>query len=605
MYQTFEPTSDISFGSAHLPLLRKKISEAEIDGWLVPHDDAYLNEYLPEYAERLMWVSGFSGSAGMGIVLRDKAAIFSDGRYTIQLRQQVDQTLFELHNTADTAPADWLAQSVSEGAIIGYDPFLYSKNGLAPFQRAAKKAGFILKPLDKNLIDAAWDNQPEAPCAPVYPHPEQYAGESATSKRQRLAETLTTEKVDAVLLTAPHSLAWLFNIRGGDVHASPLPLGRAILRSDGSAELYLDPAKVTDELPAHLGNEVTLLPESSVMTALQELGEKKARIALDPEITPLAFALALESSGAEIKEMQDPCALPRATKNAAELDGSRQAHIRDGAVITKFLHWLAIEAPKGKLTEIKAAQKLEALRVETGVLKDISFDTISGAGPHGALPHYRVSTKSDIAIENGTLFLIDSGGQYEDGTTDITRTMAIGTPTEEMKRCYTLVLKGHIALATARFPKGTTGHALDAFARRPLWEAGLDYDHGTGHGVGSYLGVHEGPQRIAKQPNSQPLLPGMICSNEPGYYKAGEFGIRIENLIIVTAPAPVDGGEREMMSFETITLAPLERELIFKDMLTREEISWVNAYHTDVRQKLSSHLEGNVREWLDQRTGAL
>lgn len=605
MFQTFEPASDIGFAAAHVLPLRDALKAQGLDGLLVPHDDAYLNEYLPDNAERLMWVSGFSGSAGMGIVLLKKAAVFSDGRYTLQLREQVDQDIFELHNTADTDPADWLRANVEEGMVVGYDPLLYSKAGLAPFKVAAERKGFTLKPVDSNPIDEAWTDQPDAPCAPIHPHPEKFAGEASASKRHRLGDALAEAKADAVLLTAPHSLAWLFNIRGGDVHASPLPLGRAILRADGSATLFVHPDKVTDELPSHLGNEVSLRPETEVMDALADLGKGGATVAIDPAITPLAFTFTLEDAGAKIEEMPDPCALPRAIKNVAELDGSRTAHIRDGTVITRFLHWLAQEAPKGELTEIAAAQKLEALRTETGLLKDISFDTISGAANHGALPHYRVSTKSDQKIEPGTLFLIDSGGQYEDGTTDITRTIAVGEPTEEMRKCYTLVLKGHIALARARFPKGTSGHALDAFARRPLWEAGLDYDHGTGHGVGSYLGVHEGPQKISKHAIAQPLMPGMICSNEPGYYKTGEFGIRIENLVIVTPYEPIPGGEREMMGFETVTFAPLERELIVKEMLTPEELQWTNDYHAQVWEKLSGQLSGEVKDWLKARTAAL
>ncbi|WP_370336390.1 M24 family metallopeptidase [Parvularcula marina] len=605
MFQTFEPASDIGFAAAHVPPLRAALADQGLDGLLIPHDDAYLNEYLPDNAERLMWASGFSGSAGMAIVLKDKAAVFSDGRYTLQLREQVDQEYFELHNTADVDPAVWLAANTAEGAVIGYDPFLYSKAGLAPYVRMASKSGFTLKALETNPIDAAWEDQPEEPCAPILPHPDSFSGEGSASKRHRLADDLKSAKVGAALLTAPHSLAWLFNIRGGDVHASPLPLGRAILRADGSAELFIHPDKVTDGLPSHLGNEVTIRAETEVMSALADLGKAGVKVAVDPAITPLAFTQALEAAGAGIEEMADPCSLPRALKNDAELNGARTAHIRDGAVITRFLHWLAEEAPKGELTEIAAAQKLESLRIATGVLKDISFDTISGSANHGALPHYRVSTRSDQKIKPGTLFLIDSGGQYEDGTTDITRTMAIGTPTEEMRRCYTLVLQGHIALATAKFPKGTSGHALDAFARRPLWEAGLDYDHGTGHGVGSYLGVHEGPQKISKHPIAQALEPGMICSNEPGFYKAGEFGIRIENLIIVNQPQPVPGGEREMMSFETITLAPLERELIDADMLTAEERKWVDDYHAEVWAKVGPELDGEVKDWLKARTAAL
>lgn len=605
MFQKFDPLSDIGFAGDHLPKLRAVMAEQGLDGFLVPHDDAYLNEYLPADAERLMWVSGFSGSAGFAIVMIEKAAIFSDGRYTVQLPEQVDQAYFELHNTADMQPDEWLTSVATADMVIGYDPMLHAKAGLAKFERAAELSGATLKPVDQNPIDIAWTDQPPAPCTPIIPHPDKYAGESSQHKRTRLAASLRDKKLDAVLLTAPHSLAWLFNIRGGDVHATPLPLGRAILKADSTATLFVHPEKVTQELGSHLGNEVNIRPETEVFDALEELGGKQATVMIDPALTPLAFPFALKKTGASIEEAPDPCALPRAAKNETEQEGMRIAHIRDGVVITKFLHWLAENASSGEQTEISAARKLEALRVETGVLKDISFDTISGTAEHGALPHYRVTTLSDKKIEPDTLYLVDSGGQYQDGTTDITRTIAVGTPTEEMRRAYTLVLKGHIALATAKFPKGTSGHALDAFARRPLWEAGLDYDHGTGHGVGSFLGVHEGPQRIAKAPNAQPLVPGMICSNEPGYYKAGEFGIRIENLIIVTEASNVPGGEIPMMGFESITMAPLERELIEVALLTENEREWVNSYHADVFAKISPQLDQATKDWLATRTAAL
>ncbi|WOI52254.1 aminopeptidase P family protein [Parvularcula sp. LCG005] len=605
MFQTFEPASDKTFASQHLPPLRKVLKDMELDGLIVPHDDAYLNEYLPPYAERLMWVSGFSGSAGLGIVLEDKAAVFSDGRYRIQLKDQVDTELFSLHITPEEDPAEWLCENVGGGGVIGYDPLLMSKAGLASFAEAAKRTGFVLKALTENPIDVAWADQPEPPCTMVVPHPDEFSGESSASKRKRLGEALSKRGASAALLTAPHSVAWLFNIRGDDVHASPLPLGRAILFADGTARLFLRPEKVDKTLHRHVGDDVIIVDEADIDDELKDLAQGGACVLVDPALTPLHFVEVLSASGASIIEGEDPCALPRAIKNEIELAGSRQAHIRDGAAVTRFLHWLAQTAPTGTLTEISAAQKLEAFRSETNALRDVSFDTISGAGPHGAICHYRVTTKTDLAIEPGTLYLVDSGGQYQDGTTDITRTIAVGEPTQEMRDHYTLVLKGHIALATARFPKGTSGHQLDVLARLPLWEAGLDYDHGTGHGVGSYLGVHEGPQNISKKPIRQALMPGMICSNEPGYYKTDAYGIRIENLIIVTKPAPIDGGEREMMGFETITMAPLERELINKDLLTDAELAWVNNYHAQVREALTSLLPDETAAWLQQRTAAI
>lgn len=605
MFQSFDPVSDRSFAARHLPALRATMARLGLDGLLVPHDDEYLNEYLPANAERLMWISGFSGSAGFGIVLADRAAIFSDGRYTLQLRDQVDTDHFSLHMTEEQEPASWLRAAANAGAIIGYDPMLFSRASLEPFVKAAADAGFTLQPVASNPIDLAWTDRPAAPCAAIIPHPDHLAGETAQHKRDRISKAVRDAGADAVLLTAPHSLAWLFNIRGGDVHASPLPLGRAMLSGDGSATLFVNPAKVDATLREHLGNAVALAAETEVEAMLAAFGATGRRMLVDPALTPVRYTALLQAAGAGIVEGPDPCALPRATKNAHELAGTRAAHIRDGAVMTRFLHWLADTAPLGELTEIAAAQKLEEMRRETGLLRDVSFDTISGTGAHGAICHYRVTRRSDMRIAPPTLFLIDSGGQYQDGTTDITRTIAVGTPTEEMRKCYTLVLRGHIALATIRFPRGISGHQLDAVARRPLWEAGLDYDHGTGHGVGSYLGVHEGPQNISKRPIRQALMPGMICSNEPGYYKADAFGIRIENLIVVTQAAPVPGGEREMMEFETITLAPLERELIDITLLRPDEIAWVDAYHARVLAEIGPLVPAATAQWLRTRTAPL
>lgn len=605
MFQTFDPSSDRGFAARHLPALRDSLSADGLDGFLIPHDDEYLNEYLPANAERLMWVSGFSGSAGSAIVLAQSAAVFSDGRYTLQLEQQVDSAFFSLHNSAELSPWAWLKAHATPGMVIGYDPMLFSKASLTPFQTVANHVGFRLHAVSANPIDAAWTDRPAAPNAPIVPQPDEFAGRTSEEKRKSLGKQLAAKKAEAALITAPTSLAWLFNIRGGDVHASPLPLGRALLYPDGTATLFINPDKVDDALKAHLGRQVDLAPEAAVESALNTLGKSAARVLLDPTLTPLHFETVLRTAGAQIIEGDDPCALPRATKTTAELEGARTAHVRDGAAVTCFLHWLAETAPTGTVTEISAAQQLEAFRRETGVLKDISFDSISGAGGHGAVVHYRVTTETDQPLKMNELFLIDSGGQYQDGTTDITRTVAVGTPTDEMRRHYTLVLKGHIALATLRFPEGISGHQLDAFARRPLWEAGLDYDHGTGHGVGAYLGVHEGPQNISKKPISQALMTGMICSNEPGFYKTGTYGIRIENLIIVTEPTAIPGGERGMHGFETITLAPLERELINPDLLTADERDWVDQYHAEVAEKLASLLPAPVADWLRTRTAPL
>ncbi|MEM1379125.1 MAG: aminopeptidase P family protein [Pseudomonadota bacterium] len=601
MFQTFDPVSDRSFGAKHLPLLRTRLKELGLDGLIVPHEDEYLNEYLPDYTERLLWLSGFSGSAGLAIALAEKAAVFSDGRYAEQLPAQVDEDLFACIMTHDQTPEAWLREHAEAGAKIGYDPLLFSEAALAPFQRAAEKGGFALVPTRPNPIDDVWSDRPDPPQAPIHPYALDLAGEPAEDKRIRIGKAVAESGGDAALLTSPSSLAWLFNIRGGDVHAAPMPLGRALIHADGKAELFVDPAKVTAGLPAHLGNEVSFAPETAVEGRLNALGQDKAKVVVDPGLTPVHYITLIEGAGGTLIKTQDPVALPRAIKNKAEQEGSRQAHIRDGAAMVRFLRWLSIEAPKGTVSEIDAAQKLETFRRETGALKDISFDSITGSGAHGAMAHYRVTSETNRTLQTGELFLIDSGGQYEDGTTDITRVIAIGKPTPEMRERYTLVLKGHIGLAAARFPKGTSGHQLDCLARLPLWNAGLDYDHGTGHGVGSYLSVHEGPQKISKHPISQALEPGMICSNEPGYYKPGAYGIRIENLVLVTEATPVDGGERPMMAFENLTWAPLERELIDPAMLTPAERQWVDAYHAEVVDKLRPLLDAEDLAWLEQR----
>lgn len=605
MFQTYESKSDRNFAEKHLPLMRKAMKAQNIDAFVVPHDDEYLNEYLPECAERLMWVSGFSGSAGAAIILQDHAVIFVDGRYTLQVRQQVDDRFFTYEDLIETPPSAWIKANAKKNMRIGYDPMLHAKGSVNRLLAATKAAGATLVAVVENPIDAAWQDRPSAPVHPIKPHGLEFAGRSAEDKRAEIAEAIKAKGADAVLLTAPHSLAWLMNIRGRDVHATPLPLGRALLFTDGSVQLFVDGRKITDAVRTHLGDQITIKEEQELPNVLEKLGQQAKSVMIDPNLAPYKFYDQLAKAGAKLIEAPDPCALPRATKNAVEQQGTRTAHIRDGVAVTEFLHWIDREAPKGHLTEIKAAEKLEEFRKASNLLNDISFDSISAVADHGAQPHYRVTIDSDKKLEQGTLYLIDSGGQYADGTTDITRTIALGTPSDEMKKCYTLVLKGHIALATARFPMGTTGHALDCLARLPLWQAGLDYDHGTGHGVGAYLGVHEGPQNISKKAITQPLLPGMICSNEPGFYKQGKFGIRIENLVIVTQPQAIEGGEREMMGFETITLAPLDRTLIDTALLSPQEISWVNDYHAKVRDALSDRLEAETRDWMMKMTAPL
>lgn len=605
MFQTFEPVSDRSFAAKHLPLLRAELKKRGLDGFIVPHDDEYQNEYIPAYAERLMWVSGFSGSAGAAIIMSDSAVMFVDGRYTLQVRQQVDSEYFEYADITDLPIDEWIRTNAAKGTRIGYDPMLHTPSGLARLESAAKSAGSQLIAVAENPVDAAWADQPAPPSAKIIAHDVANAGKPSSEKLAAIGHSVARAGADATLLTSPSSIAWLFNIRGGDVSRTPLPLGRAIVERDGSATLFTAPEKVGNELPAHLGDKVDIRAEADVMAALEKLGGQGKVVAIDPALAPVAYIQTLKAAGARVVDLTDPCALPRARKNATEVEGARSAHVRDGAAVTRFLHWVATEAQDGETDEIAAAKMLEAIRNETGKLVDLSFDSISAAGPNGAICHYRVSTETNRRLERGSLFLIDSGAQYADGTTDITRTLPIGEPTAEMRDRFTRVLKGHIALATMRFPKGTTGHQLDAIARKPLWDVGLDYDHGTGHGVGSFLGVHEGPQRIAKALNAQALEPGMILSNEPGYYKADEFGIRIENLIVVSEPQPIDSGERSMMSFETITLAPITLDLVVPSLLTQDERHWLNKYHARVRQTLTPLLPAEVAAWLQEQTRAI
>ncbi len=605
MFQTYEPVSDRSFAGKHLPLLREEMKKQNLDGFIIPHDDEYQNEYIPEYAERLMWVSGFSGSAGGAVVMTEKAVVFTDGRYTLQVRSQADSGFFDYADYTETPIDAWLLENAGKGDRIGYDPMLHTLASVRRLEHAAKKAGFELFAIADNPVDAAWADQPAAPQNPVRPHDLKFAGRSSEDKRNEIAKTIKAAGADAVLITAPPSIAWLFNVRGSDVARSPLPLCRALLTSDGKATLFLSPDKVDNALPEFLGDDVDIRSDQDVGGALDKLGRDGVSVAVDPALSPSKYIDDLKTAGAHVVELTDPCALPRATKNDTEIEGARSAHIRDGAAVTRYLHWLDTTAQNGEIDEITAAKTLEAFRAESDDLRDLSFDSISGSGPNGAVVHYRVTTETNRNLQKGELFLIDSGGQYPDGTTDITRTVPIGNPSDEMCDRFTRVLKGHIALATMRFPAGTTGTQLDAFARKPLWDAGLDYDHGTGHGVGSFLGVHEGPQRIAKAANDQALKPGMIVSNEPGFYKSGEFGIRIENLIVVTQATPLPGGEREMMAFETITMAPINLDLVKVELLTNQERDWLNAYHIDVRKKIGPHIPGDIKDWFEEATRAI
>ncbi|MDJ0921614.1 MAG: aminopeptidase P family protein [Henriciella sp.] len=603
MRQTFDVKGGPHIGRQNLPLLRDLLQADDLDGFYVPHEDEYQNEYLPAANERLAWVSGFTGSFGSAFVFSDRAVLFIDGRYTIQAADQTDKDLFERIAVPDPGPFGWLAQQDLKGSRIGYDPALMTPNDVDALFNAAEKAGATISPCRTNPIDRAWRDRPVQPLATVYPHALEFAGQSAEEKQQTIAQTLVADGLDAAVITSPASLAWLFNIRGGDVACSPLPLGRAVLRADASADLFLNPDKCDDDLRAHLGNKVTLLPETALEDRLGAL--KGQAVSLDPSLASAWFFQRLETAGAKIHRQLDPVMLPKARKNAAEIAGTAAAHRRDGVALTRFLHWLDTDAQSGEVTEIDAAIKLETFRDEVTGLRDLSFETISGAGPNGALPHYRVSSASNRLLERGSLYLVDSGGQYPDGTTDVTRTVPIGTPSAEMQHHYTLVLKGHIALDQVRFPEGTTGTHLDTLARHALWQAGLDYDHGTGHGVGVFLGVHEGPQRIAKGWNATPLQPGMIVSNEPGYYKEGAYGIRIENLQYVTPAEPIAGGDRDMLGFECLTFAPLARDLIDLNVLTSAERDWVDDYHQRVLAEIGPGVTGDVRAWLEQACAAL
>jgi len=607
MRQHFDETTDPSFGAKHLPLVRAEMAKQGLDGLLVPHEDEHQNEYLPDANERLAWVTGFTGSAGAGVVFADKAAVFVDGRYTVQVKAQTDDALFSRVPLGEQNK--WLSENLKAGQVIGYDPRLHSPDALDAIRAAVEKAGGSLKAVEGNPIDLAWSDRPSQPQAPVVPHPEEYAGESAASKRARIGKAIADKGADVAVLTAPSSLAWLFNIRGGDVIRTPLPLGQAIVRADGSASIFLDPDKVTNELPAWLGDSVVLEAPEALEGALAKLSGQKVMI--DPAISSAWYFEQLQGAGAKIVRAMDPCAIPRACKNEVEIEGSRRAHIRDGAALTRFLHWVDTVAQVELPDEREVVEALEGFREATGELKDLSFDTIAGVAANGALPHYKPVGSTIHKMEQGSLLLVDGGGQYLDGTTDVTRTMAIGEGTDEQRRMFTLVLKGHIAMATIRFPAGVSGMHLDAIARQHLWNAGFDYDHGTGHGVGSYLGVHEGPQRIANWGTTQPLLTGMILSNEPGYYREGEWGIRIETLQVVTAPSVPEGGERPMHGFEQLTLAPLDRKLIDVNLLTPQERQYVDDYHAEVLAKVGPLLADGVQKdeaalaWLKEQTRPL
>ncbi|MDE2228975.1 MAG: aminopeptidase P family protein [Alphaproteobacteria bacterium] len=588
-----------------LAQLRAELIRQGVAGFIVPRADEHQGEYVPPSAERLAWLTGFTGSAGLAVVLRDKAAVFVDGRYTLQAEAQVDGALYQRRHLVEQPAADWIAANLRSGETLGYDPWLLTPGDVERYRAACTRAGGKLAPLAANPVDAVWRDRPAPPLAPMVPHPLEFAGKSSADKRRELAQKLAADKLDAAVLTAPDSIAWLLNIRGGDVAYSPLSLSFAILHADASVDLFIDRRKRSSELARHLGNAVRCVEPAELGPALDALGRDKRRVLADPATCASWIVNRLAQAGAAIQRGADPCQLPKACKNKVELEGARRAHRRDGAAMTRFLAWLAREAPSGNLAEIAVSDRLEQFRARGEHFRGLSFPTISGAGANGAVVHYHASPASERRLEPGSLYLVDSGAQYLDGTTDITRTVAIGQPSAEMRDRFTRVLKGHIALASCRFPQGTTGPQLDALARKPLWDAGLDYDHGTGHGVGSYLGVHEGPQRISKLPNLQPLLPGMIVSDEPGYYKTGAYGIRIENLVVVTPVDGAPGNGKAMLGFETLTLAPLDRALIEPKLLDAAESAWIDAYHARVRTELTPLLDKETAAWLVAATRPL
>ena len=594
---------------ARLDALRKELARQGLDGFVIPISDEHLSEYVGAYAQRLQWLTGFGGSAGTAAVLKDKAAIFVDGRYTLQVRDQVDGRLYEYKSVPQDSIAEWLAANAGEGAKVGFDPWLHTSGWAKGVAKVLEDARAELVPVERNPVDAVWQDQPELSAAPAFVQDEALAGRSSANKRAEVAEWLKAKKLDAAVISALDSVAWLLNIRGADVDRTPVALSYVIAHADGTADWFIAPGKVPPEVATHLGNAVRVQPRDRFTHALGELSGK--RVAVDPDRSVAAIFTAIENAGAEPVRLTDPVVLPKAIKNAAEQAGHRAAQARDGAALARFLHWLSVEGPKGAVDELSAAARLHEFRKDTGDLRDLSFDTISGAGPNGAIVHYRVSDETNRKLEPGSVYLVDSGGQYPDGTTDVTRTVWIGPgePSAEVKDRFTRVLKGHICLATQTFPVGTSGSQLDTLARQFLWQAGLDYAHGTGHGVGSFLAVHEGPQRIAKARGGQAgteqeLFAGMILSNEPGYYKTGEYGIRIENLVLVEK-REIPGAEGEWLGFETLTLAPIDRALVDRSLLSEAEVAWWNAYHAHVRKVLAPEFEGAALAWLEEACAPL
>jgi len=605
MLQSFDDPSDPSLGPVRLALLRQAMAARALDGYIVPRADEHQGEYVPASAERLRWLTGFTGSAGSCVVLAKRAALFVDGRYTMQAAEQSDPASFEIVQIPNTKLSAWLADTAAKGAQIGYDPRLFTPNWIEGTEAALSTSGVQLKAVAENLIDVVWTDRPAPPQGPVTLHGLEFAGVPAHHKIAELQATLAKAGDDAIVLTLPDSIAWLFNIRGSDLRYTPFALSFAVVPASGRLTWFIDGHKLDEAVRAEIDAVAEVRTPEDLVGGLQALGAAKAKVRLDPTTASKWFADTLAAAGATVRRHPDPCQLAKAKKNAVELDGARAAHKRDALAVCRLLAWLSAEGLSGALDEIAVTTKLEGFRRDTGLLKDLSFDTISAAGPHAALPHYRVNTRSNLRLAPNSVFLIDSGGQYQDGTTDITRTVAIGDAGTEARQRFTLVLKGMIAVSLARFPTGTRGCDLDPLARRALWAAGLDFDHGTGHGIGSYLSVHEGPQSLSRA-GMAVLEPGMIISNEPGYYKPGHYGIRIENLVVVTEATQIPSGERPMHGFETITFAPIDRNMIEAGLLTATERDWLNAYHARVRTEVAPNLPAaEDRAWLERATAAL
>ncbi len=588
--------------SGRLAALRAELAKRELAGFVMQVGDEHHGEYVAPRNERLAWISGFTGSAGFAAILAQEAAIFVDGRYTLQAEEQVNGKAFSRHHLIEEPASDWLAGHLAEGDALGFDPWLHTPREAARLEAACTKAGATLVALEDNPIDAIWNGQPPRPIGAVAAHDIAFAGQPSAEKRAGLGATLAKEATDTMVLSAPDSIAWLLNIRGADVPCSPLPLCFTLLHASGDADLFIDPRKLLPGTAETLGAEVTRYAPDALGAALNGLGKAAKRVGLDPGSVPSWIATRLRDAGATLVEGDDPCQAPKARKNAAEIAGTRAAHERDGAALTRFLCWLDGAVRNGGVSELDAIDQLASFRAGGEHYRGPSFETISGAGEHGAIVHYSATPESNKPIESGEIYLVDSGGQYLDGTTDVTRTVGFSAITPEQRMRFTLVLKGHIALATARFPKGTTGSQLDPLARQFLWQAGLDFDHGTGHGVGSYLGVHEGPQRISKMASTVAFEPGMIVSNEPGYYKTGAYGIRIENLVTVIEAEAPEGAEKPLLAFETLTLAPIDRKLVAPALLNPAERAWLDAYHARVRETLGPRLDEPTRRWLEAAT---